>query len=636
MPANSQRRRRSAKGRNRLTLLERLEDRCLLDASNVFAEFRGEVLASEQHDLARIHLAPGNFGIANGLATVGFLLRPETGSQFRPQPVHIDRLSPGNVTVLVEKTLADGSSFVLAKLKHADHDVEIVGLNNSRGTWQLDVFLAGDVTGDFLVNASDVDLLSAAVNGTIDAASLIPIGDSNRDGQITGFDLAIAATENRGVSTSVRVLSVTAELDPAYDTGVTDDNLVNRSAVSIVGHSQPGVTVSFDRDGDGFDDGTAVAVATSPYNFAFPANLVEGPNTLRVRAQDSFGQQGFASTVVVLDTVPPASPVFDLASASDSEPQGDGRTIDEIVALAGLTEPFAAVVLEPLGLVTTAHADGRFEFSGIRLELGENAFVARAQDAAGNQNQFDKTIVRLVSETDPPEVVAALANDTAPEGATNTDGITADPALSATISDQSRIVSVRIGLDDAPVFAFAEAVADLQADGSLYLSRSRLEELLGTAMADGPHRLHVRATDLAGNVSDISTVAFVLDATAPTSPAIDLSLGSDSGIIGDQTTSAGKVTLVGQSEPNAHVTLNGSLASALVSNSGVFFLSDISLAVGENAFTVLAVDLAGNESSTGSASRLRRIQYYAGTKPHWRRSAWMLPRRRWRRETWQC
>src|SRR5688500_6091301 len=107
MPQSKNRRPRRRHRRPQLELLER---RHLL-TSNVFAEFRGALLASEQQDVARIHFTPENFHTENGLAAVGFLLRPAAGSDLSPRPVHIDRLAPGNVTILVEKTLTDGSSF---------------------------------------------------------------------------------------------------------------------------------------------------------------------------------------------------------------------------------------------------------------------------------------------------------------------------------------------------------------------------------------------------------------------------------------------------------------------------------------------------------------------------------------------
>ena len=499
--------------------------------------------------------------------------------------------------------------------------MEITGVNGSRGAWKLDVFLAGDVTGDLRVDDADVSLLNAAVNGTIDSSSLIPIGDSDRDGHITGFDLAIANV-NRSVSTSVRVLDVSVKLDPSSDTGVFGDGIVNRSPVTIVGHTQHGASVTFDRDGDGYDDGSTTAGNTVPDSFTFSTSLAEGPNTLRVRAADSFGQVAFASTVVVLDTDPPAPPIFDLASGSDSDPKGDGQTIEDVVTLSGQTEPLTAVVLDPLGLSITADAAGQFEFSGILLSLGPTSFVARTQDAAGNVSQFEKTIVRLIPETDPPVIIVGLANDTAPGTTTNADGITSDPALAGTITDESRIVSVRIGLDEMPMSAFGEAISDLQTNGSLYLSGSRLQQLFdSTLLAEGSHQLHVWAADEAGNVSEVSTVELVLDAARPPPPALDLSIGSDTGTVGDQTTSAGKVTLVGHSDPNIRVSLNNAAASALASNAGAFLFPDVSLVTGDNLFSSVAVDVAGNESA--ASTLIHRIGVLAQVDPvlRWNQAA---------------
>ena len=51
---------------------------------------------------------------------------------------------------------------------------------------------------------------------------------------------------------------------------------------------------------------------------------------------------------------------------------------------------------------------------------------------AGNQNDFSKTIVRLVAlDTQPPTIAAALVNDA---GASNSDGLTYDPRIAGTVT----------------------------------------------------------------------------------------------------------------------------------------------------------------------------------------------------------
>ena len=96
------------------------------------------------------------------------------------------------------------------------------------------------------------------------------------------------------------------------------------------------------------------------------------------------------------------------------------------------------------------------------------------------------------------------------------------------------------------------------------------------------------------------SVRFTLDTIAPAAPSFDLSIGSDSGVLGDQQTAYARVTLVGTTEPGAGLTLVQTGATGLASNTGSFFLPDIALALNQNVITIQARDLAGN---LGQATR---------------------------------
>lgn len=283
---------------------EQVESRLMLSAANVFAQFQGELKHGEASDTIHIHLTHDNFDIGDGRAVLGFIVKPLAGSSLKPNPVHLSSDDHGNVPVITSKNLADGSSLVLAKLKYGDSDVEVTG-NHSVGPWQMQVVLVGDVNGDFAVNSQDEELIRKVVNGKITNPSFFQEADADHDGKITGFDLA-RATENKGSSTSVRVLTLTAMLDPKSDTGVSGDNIVNKKTVNIVGATQQGARVRLDEDGDGFDDGLVIAgKIVGGVNYALSADLKTGPNNVRVRARDSFGQKAHASIQVTRDNISP-------------------------------------------------------------------------------------------------------------------------------------------------------------------------------------------------------------------------------------------------------------------------------------------------------------------------------------------
>jgi hypothetical protein len=324
----------SADRRHRFLNVERLEDRLLLasDPANVFAKFSGSISEVGEQDTVPVHLTSDNFTIDGGHATLGIEVIPAQGSPLVPDVVSIDSIGPGNVpTIYAQSGLAGGSSLVLAKFKHGDFNVHVTGAGGTTGDWTMRIFLAGDVTGDFVVDDTDKSLLNDVKNGRIPASDILAEGDANRDGKITGFDVARAAS-NKGVATSVRVLTVTAFLDPASETGLPNDNLVNQTPVNVVGVTLEGANVSLDEDGDGFDDGTTIATAlVGTTNYSLSADLVSGTNTLGVEARDSFGQIAQAQTTVTLDVVPPTVVSTSPGEGTEVEPESGQDVPVEIV-----------------------------------------------------------------------------------------------------------------------------------------------------------------------------------------------------------------------------------------------------------------------------------------------------------------
>ena len=212
-------------------------------------------------------------------------------------------------------------------------------------------------------------------------------------------------------------------------------------------------------------------------------------------------------------------------------------------------------------------------------------------DVAGNTLVEPRSFVFTVqqqNETVPPVIEAHLASDT---GASNTDRITSDPTITGSVHDASAISQFQAKLDDPPASNFIDIFSDLQPDGSFTLNRARLETIFGP-IAEGPHTLHLMAADQYGNTSFFD-VFFNLD-TQVGSLTFDLSVASDTAPAGDHSTTAAKVTLVGQTDPGSMVVLQPSGATALASSTGVFQFVDVNLAEGDNSFTAAATDVAGN------------------------------------------
>jgi hypothetical protein len=332
--------------------MEQLEGRDLLAAStaNVFAQFQGEITQPFEKQSVEIFLIPGNFQLGFGPANVGFLARPVDNSQLAPVPVKIESLNPFNrgmaMPILESRPgLPDGGSIALAHLKRGAYKVEVGGSGETIGKWQLDVFLAGDVNGDFRVSNSDIAALETALSERNASPELLAVGDSNRDGIITISDLRVAQG-NLGAATPIRPLTVTAQLTAASDTGIAGDNRVGTPEVEIVGLALPKAHVSLDVDGDGFDDGHAVVKSHSEEaSFELDARLRPGVNTIRVMTSDNFGQIAFSELVVTLDATRPTVVSTSPEEGETIQAEFDSNIPVEIV----FSEPMiASTVLEAL------------------------------------------------------------------------------------------------------------------------------------------------------------------------------------------------------------------------------------------------------------------------------------------------
>ena len=323
------------------------------------------------------------------------------------------------------------------------------------------------------------------------------------------------------------------------------------------------------------------------------------------------GQTLDPATLAALSTTPPdrIAPViasFALAPASDTGVAGDNHTTATPVSLIGTTEASARLSLSRTGsaavlATAVAAADGSFSFTGIALNLGDNAFTLNAADAAGNSSQVSLTVSRdAIPDTTPPALSAALVNDT---GANASDGLTSDARFAGTTSDNLAVTQLLAALDPNATTALTDLSTLLQAGGAFALSRSQLDSLAGGTLAQGAHSLRLVAKDAAGNATTLN-LAFTLDSQAPTLTGFGLAAASDTGTLGDNRTSASVVTLVGQTETGAALTLRAKgssavLGSAVAAADGGFSLGGIALALGSNDFDLSWTDAAGN---TGTAA----------------------------------
>lgn len=204
-------------------------------------------------------------------------------------------------------------------------------------------------------------------------------------------------------------------------------------------------------------------------------------------------------------------------------------------------------------------------------------------------------IVTLTSDPALPVIAAHLTDDT---GASASDGVTSDPSIAGSATDADGIVSFHGGFDATPPSQFVNLLSYRNVDGSFVFGPAPLTQINGAPLGDGPHTLHLAASDLSGNQGSFD-LAFTLDTTPPKVPSFDLDPAFDTPPVGDQSTSLPAVQLDGTTDPNTSVALSegGNVLATTNSNaSGAFSFSGVGLVLGANPFSVVATDLAGNSS----------------------------------------
>jgi len=343
---------------------------------------------------------------------------------------------------------------------------------------------SGDTVSLTLPLTVTVDI-SGVPAGTLAALHFVLLGFAPYAGRVTIDDVAIAAD-----------VAPTLQLDPAFDTGLPGDNLTRLATVDLIGTASPAAQLQLDRDGAGFDDGSAQATGGGQFRF-FSVPLAEGSNTLRV--QSATGRE--AESVVILDTQLPAGTlVTPAAGATTRQRLGYGGVQWADPGAAGLdAATFDAADVTITGVTVDRSEDRggglvRYWYDGGGEQLPQGpigvALVAGVvADRAGNSDagaQFDFTV-----DTFPPAapVITGITDDTGTDAG---DGVTSDATLivSGTAEAGSSVEVSRNGTSVGATAANDSGAWSL--DGT------------ATILAPGTYDFTALARDLAGNVSLVS------------------------------------------------------------------------------------------------------------------------------------
>ena len=117
------------------------------------------------------------------------------------------------------------------------------------------------------------------------------------------------------------------------------------------------------------------------------------------------------------------------------------------------------------------------------LDVDHNNVVIAAGDRAALLPLGTGLLSRISFELSAPTITAGLANDTAPDNETNSDGITSDPTVAGTVLTLHGLTGFWGGLDAGS--ATTDISAAVQPAGDFTLSPSVLDTINGGPLADG-------------------------------------------------------------------------------------------------------------------------------------------------------
>jgi hypothetical protein len=239
---------------------------------------------------------------------------------------------------------------------------------------------------------------------------------------------------------------------------------------------------------------------------------------------------------------------------------------------------FAAVALDAAGNFSFATAlplDGTAD--------GPHTITFRAADAAGDASADQAFAFTLHSTlAGPPAPTLLPASDS---GRSHTDNIT-------------NVVAPTVVVATHPGDGVQLLVDGVEAQQAAAAGASTPFTL--APLADGKHTVVDEITAADGSSILASAPLTVTIVTKPPlTPTFGLSPADTSG--GSNQTDAGRVTLVGQTDPNVDLSLTGTGITALSASDGTFQLPNVTLAAGANTLTLLATDVAGNTSTATTA-----------------------------------
>ena len=356
--------------------------------------------------------------------------------------------------------------------------------------------------------------------------------------------------------------------------------------------------------------GTTLAQPNVPVQFPVDLSLLaDGTYTFYATAQDLVGNTSAQSQTlsVTLVTKAPAVSSFGLAASSANANLGSATTTLPVVQLTGHTAPGTRATLVATGQTVTADDNGNFSFTNVPLGYGVTVFTIDIADGLGNTGTAQATVIRTAPSSTPPQVAAALKNDT---GSSHADGITSDSTIVGAFKDATTVTDLFVSVDGQPMIDLPGTTvigpgATLVSGTTFTLTPDLLKKAYGAALPDGPHTVSISAKDAYANQSAPVTVSLVLDTTPPPAPSQPLLApqSNTATVSGAELTRFTTVNVVTTTAPSTtvEISLDGKVVGDFPASANSATATLSGLSAGNHTVTAVAIDVAGNRSPASSA-----------------------------------
>jgi VCBS repeat-containing protein len=352
--------------------------------------------------------------------------------------------------------------------------------------------------------------------------------------------------------------------------------------------------------------GVISAISGSGTIYTITVNTLTGDGTLRLDLKSSgTGIQNGGSVAIgggytsgasyTLDHTAPSAPSVPLLASLDDSGISNSDNITNVTTptFSGTAEAGSTVTLYEGNTVlgTAVASGGVWSITATTLTSGTHMLTVKTTDAAGNVSAASSALTLTVDTAAAAPAGLALASGS--DSGVIGDGLTKFASPTITGIGEAYAAITLYDTDGTTVIGTTTAGAS----GAWTI-------VVNTTLSDGSHTLKAAQTDLAGNVSVLSTgLALTIDTqppVAPGTPALDPA--SDTGTLGDNITQTTTPVIKGTAIANAAVTLydtNGTtvLGTTTADNAGNWSITSSSLSVGAHTLTAKQQDAAGNESA---------------------------------------